>query len=159
MGDAVGGPRGGGPRRAKSERLRELLGRAAGEERELLQRILLGEMRTGLHEGLLVEALARAADTAPNRVRRAALFLSGPSEVARIALSEGAAGLGDGQGPGQPVRSRQPGQALVQGHARRDRGLCHRRGGSRLREAARLALEELRALYERQFTRKSRGCG
>jgi DNA ligase-1 len=82
-----------GSRRVKAERIRELLSRATTEEREVLQRILLGEMRIGLHEGLMQEALAQAAGADPELVRRAALFLSDLSEVARIALTEGAPAL------------------------------------------------------------------
>lgn len=59
----------------------------------MLRKVLLGEMRIGLHEGLIQEALARAAGADPELVRRAALFLSDLSEVARIALTEGSAGL------------------------------------------------------------------
>ncbi|MBI4240108.1 MAG: ATP-dependent DNA ligase, partial [Candidatus Rokubacteria bacterium] len=84
---------GGGSRRVKAERLRELFGRASSAEREVVTKILLGEMRIGLHDGLLQEAVARAADADPELVRRATLFLSDPSEVARIALAEGPSGL------------------------------------------------------------------
>lgn len=82
-----------GSRRAKAERLRDLFSRATAEEREALQRVLLGEMRIGLHEGLIQEAVAQAAGADSELVRRAALFLSDLSEVARIALAEGVSGL------------------------------------------------------------------
>lgn len=84
---------GAGSRRAKLERLRELFGRATSEERAILQNILLGEMRIGVHDGLIQDAIARAAGADQERVRRAALFLSDLSEVARIALTEGVEGL------------------------------------------------------------------
>ncbi len=87
---AAAGP---GSRRTKVERLSQLFDRATTEEREILQRILLGEMRIGLHDGLIQEAVARAVEADPERVRRAALFLSDLSEVARIALTEGVTGL------------------------------------------------------------------
>lgn len=90
---AVAEASGPGSRRAKAERLGTLFGRATVEEREVLRKVLLGEMRIGLHEGLIQEALARAAGADPELVRRAALFLSDLSEVARIALTEGSAGL------------------------------------------------------------------
>ncbi|MBI4561444.1 MAG: ATP-dependent DNA ligase, partial [Candidatus Rokubacteria bacterium] len=90
---AVAQASGPGSRKAKASRLRELFSRATTEERAILQKILLGEMRIGLHDGLIQEALARAADADPALVRRAAFFLSDLSEVARIALTEGATGL------------------------------------------------------------------
>lgn len=82
-----------GSKRTKTARLVELLGRATGEERQIIQNILLGEMRIGVHDGLIQEALALAAGADPELVRRAALFLSDLSEVARIALTGGARGL------------------------------------------------------------------
>lgn len=82
-----------GSRRVKAERLRALFRQARDEERQVLARILLGEMRTGVHDGLVQDALARATGADPELVRRAALFLSDLSEVARIALADGAPGL------------------------------------------------------------------
>lgn len=96
--EAVAAASGRGSRRARTERLRGLLGRATPGERSVLQQIMLGEMRIGLHEGLLQEAVARAAGVDLELVRRAALFLSDLSEVARIALVHGAGGL-QGVGP------------------------------------------------------------
>jgi DNA ligase-1 len=82
-----------GSRRAKADRLAALLALATDEERRIIRSILQGEMRIGLHDGLIQEAVARAAGTDLELVRRAALFLSDLSEVARIALAEGAPGL------------------------------------------------------------------
>jgi DNA ligase-1 len=86
----AGGP---GSRAAKTGILRDLAAAADAEERRVLLHVLGGEMRTGVHDGLIQEALARAAGVPPELVRRAALFLSDPSEVARVALLEGEAGL------------------------------------------------------------------
>ncbi len=82
-----------GSKRRKVERLRALFALATNDERRVIPKILLGEMRIGLHDGLIQDAIARAAGAGADLVRRAALFLSDLSEVARIALSEGAAGL------------------------------------------------------------------
>ncbi|MFQ5897764.1 MAG: ATP-dependent DNA ligase [Candidatus Methylomirabilia bacterium] len=87
---AASGP---GSRRVKSERLADLLRRATDEERGILQRVLLGEMRIGVQDGLLQEAVARSSGTDLELVRRASLFLSDLSEVCRIALTEGLRGL------------------------------------------------------------------
>ncbi len=90
---AVAEASGRGSRKAKAERLGALFSRATEEERHIIRSILQGEMRIGLHDGLIQEAVARAAGTDLELVRRAALFLSDLSEVARIALTEGAPGL------------------------------------------------------------------
>lgn len=82
-----------GSRLAKRERLRALLAAATVEEQEILGRIVHGEMRIGLHDGLIQEAIARAAGASLAAVRRAALFVSDLSVVAEIALTQGAAAL------------------------------------------------------------------
>lgn len=90
---AVAEAGGRGARAAKARELRALFAAAGPEERRLLLAVLLGEMRTGVQDGLMQEALARAAGVSPESVRRASLFVSDLSEVARIALVEGEAGL------------------------------------------------------------------
>jgi DNA ligase-1 len=90
---AVADLAGAGARRARIERLRALLAQATADERAVLQRIVLGEMRIGFDEGLLQDALAQAAGVPPALVRRAALVRADLGEVARIALTRGAAGL------------------------------------------------------------------
>jgi DNA ligase-1 len=52
--------------------------------------LLHNELRIGLHDGLIQEAIARAAGSDLKKVRRAALFLSDLAEVAVIALTGGA---------------------------------------------------------------------
>ncbi|MDR7521931.1 MAG: ATP-dependent DNA ligase [Armatimonadota bacterium] len=91
--EAVAEASGPGSKRAKVERLRDLFGRATEAEQRILRQILLGEMRIGLHDGLIQEAVARAAGADPALVRRAAHYRSDLSEVARIALTAGADGL------------------------------------------------------------------
>ncbi|HEU5261959.1 MAG TPA: ATP-dependent DNA ligase [Gemmatimonadales bacterium] len=82
-----------GSAQAKERLLAELLGRAAPEEQEFLVRLLMGELRQGALEGLVTEAVARAAELDPNAVRRAAMLAGDLGAVARAALTEGAAGL------------------------------------------------------------------
>jgi DNA ligase-1 len=82
-----------GSKAAKVQRLAALFSLATEAERAVIRAIVLGEMRIGLHEGLLQEAVAEAAGVEPALVRRAAQLLADLSEVARIALTEGAAGL------------------------------------------------------------------
>jgi DNA ligase 1 len=82
-----------GSRREKFVRLRELVERADSQERPILFRLLHNELRIGLHDGLIQEAIARASDADLKTVRRAALFRSDLAEVATIALTAGTAGL------------------------------------------------------------------
>ena len=53
----------------------------------------MGEVRQGALDGVVIEAIARAAGLTPSDVRRAAMYASGIGELARAALEEGAAGL------------------------------------------------------------------
>ena len=82
-----------GSREQKSTRLRELTEMASAQERPILFRLLHNELRIGLHDGLIQEAIARASGSELKKVRRAALFLSDLAEVAVIALTGGAEGL------------------------------------------------------------------
>ena len=90
---AIAAAKGKGSRQGKIARLAALFGKATEDEQSILRRILHGEMRIGLHDGLVEEAIAKASGADLATVRRAALFLSDLSEVARIALTQGAAGL------------------------------------------------------------------
>jgi len=82
-----------GSREQKYARLRELVEMASGAERPVLFRLLHSDLRIGLHDGLIQEAIARASGSDLKTVRRAALFLSDLAEVASIALAEGPKGL------------------------------------------------------------------
>ena len=62
---AVAEAQGPGARRAREERLRALAARASDSERDVLRRIIGGEMRTGVSDGLVLEAIARAAGIRP----------------------------------------------------------------------------------------------
>ncbi|MGH7392314.1 MAG: ATP-dependent DNA ligase, partial [Candidatus Rokuibacteriota bacterium] len=82
-----------GSRRQREERLAALAGRAAAPEREVLHRIITGEMRTGVSDGLVLEAIAAAAGVDVALARRAALFLGDLADVARLARGGGAEAL------------------------------------------------------------------
>jgi DNA ligase-1 len=82
-----------GSRGAKYAHLRELVEMTDARERPILFRLLHNELRIGLHDGLIQEAIARASGTDLKTVRRAALFLSDLAEVASIALTQGGAAL------------------------------------------------------------------
>ncbi len=86
---------GSGARRARTDRLAVLTARATEAERDLLWRIITGEMRTGVSDGVMLEAIARAAGAPLTAVRRAAMFLGDLSAVARAAREGGGAGLAE----------------------------------------------------------------
>jgi DNA ligase-1 len=73
--------------------LSALFAKATPHEQEFLVRLLLGELRQGALEGLMIEAVAAAADVPAATVRRAAMVAGGIVSVATPALTEGAAGL------------------------------------------------------------------
>ncbi|PYP31328.1 MAG: ATP-dependent DNA ligase [Gemmatimonadetes bacterium] len=82
---------------AKARLLGDLFARATSEEQEFLFRLLIGELRQGALEGVVTEAVARAAGLDPGLVRRATMLAGDLGAVARAALSAGAAGLGQFQ--------------------------------------------------------------
>ena len=69
--------------------LRELFARATAEEQDFLVRLMVGELRQGALEGIMVEAVASAASLPPADVRRAVAFAGAIAPVATAALSGG----------------------------------------------------------------------
>jgi DNA ligase-1 len=67
--------------------LRELMMSATERERDALRGALLGEVRTGALEGVLAEAIARAADRPATDVRRAAMLSGDLANTALVALT------------------------------------------------------------------------
>jgi DNA ligase-1 len=91
--DQIAGASGAGSAAERAHRLRELLGRATRDEQDFLVRLLFGELRQGALEGVLMDAVARAAGIPAARIRRAAMLAGDLAPVARTALGEGDAGL------------------------------------------------------------------
>ncbi|MCW5619789.1 MAG: hypothetical protein KIS79_01605, partial [Burkholderiales bacterium] len=89
----LGGIAGAGAVVRRKQRLGQLLALASDDEQAFLRRLLLGELRQGALEGVMLEAIAHAADLPVSAVRRAALVGGGLPAVAHAALSEGGAGL------------------------------------------------------------------
>ncbi|HSR11456.1 MAG TPA: ATP-dependent DNA ligase [Thermodesulfobacteriota bacterium] len=73
--------------------LSSLFSRATEGERDFLIRLIIGEIRQGALEGLLLDAVAEASALSPGEIRQAQMFSGDTGEVARAALEEGAAGL------------------------------------------------------------------
>ncbi|HEX2443646.1 MAG TPA: ATP-dependent DNA ligase [Vicinamibacterales bacterium] len=80
---------GAGSGRERAGLLRGLLARATRGEQEFLARLLFGELRQGALEGVMVDAVAKAAGVRAAVVRRAAMMAGDLAVVARVALTEG----------------------------------------------------------------------
>ncbi|MGN6220198.1 MAG: ATP-dependent DNA ligase [Microbacterium sp.] len=91
--DRLAGADGPGSAGVRSAELEGLARRATPGEWDLLARILLGELRTGALEGVLLDAVAKAADRTPAAVRRAAMLSGDLGETALLALTGSAAEL------------------------------------------------------------------
>ncbi len=79
--------------RERRRLLESLLGRVDAADREILLRIVFGEMRIGVNEGVMLEGIADAAGIDPETVRNAHMFLGDLGRVAQIAMQNGAPGL------------------------------------------------------------------
>ena len=93
--DTVEGASGEGSTQRRLDLLGAFLTRATAAETDFVRRLLVGELRQGASEGVVVEAIARAADVAPAAVRRALMLVGDLGETAGIALMHGQPGLED----------------------------------------------------------------
>lgn len=84
---------GAGSQRARRELLAALFRRCLPGERDFLIRLLVGELRQGALEGLMVEAVAQASRVPTDAVRRAVMVAGAVASVAEAVLSDGSAGL------------------------------------------------------------------
>ena len=76
--------------RERKERLVEtLFGRAEPLEAKYLVKIILGEMRTGFHEGLMEMAVSKAFSVPLKTVQKATMFTGDICEVASISKTQG----------------------------------------------------------------------
>ncbi|HLU05567.1 MAG TPA: ATP-dependent DNA ligase [Woeseiaceae bacterium] len=73
--------------------LTELFGRATTVEQDFLARLLLGELRQGALEGVMVDAIAKASGLPLRDVRRAVMLSGNSASVAAAAITEGQEGL------------------------------------------------------------------
>ncbi|MYA84012.1 MAG: ATP-dependent DNA ligase [Acidimicrobiaceae bacterium] len=93
MFDEVAGAAGGGSTQRRLDLLEDFLVRATAAEADFVRRLLVGELRQGASEGVVVEAVARAAGVAASVVRRALMLVGDLGETAGIALTQGTPGL------------------------------------------------------------------
>ncbi|HEY7638248.1 MAG TPA: ATP-dependent DNA ligase [Steroidobacteraceae bacterium] len=85
--------RGSGSAARRAQALQDLFARATGDEQEFLIRLLTGELRQGALEGVMVDAVAAAADIPVEQIRRAAMYAKNLGAVAHAALTAGAGAL------------------------------------------------------------------
>ena len=86
---------GAGSQKARREAVDALFARATEPEQRWLTRLILGDMRQGALEGVMVDAIARAAEAPKEVVRRAHMLRGDLGAVAEAALDGGAAALAE----------------------------------------------------------------
>jgi DNA ligase-1 len=91
--DDIASSQGPGSADKKLKALRHLFERTSAEERNFVSGLLMGEIRQGALEGLILDAVSKAANLPSNEVRQAMMFSNNLGEVAVAALQQGAAGL------------------------------------------------------------------
>src|SRR3954468_12424363 len=91
--ETAAGLAGAGSASARRDLVHGVFGRATAAEQEFLRGLLSGELRQGALEGVMLDAVARAADVPLVAVRRAAMLCGAAAPVAVAAMTAGAAGL------------------------------------------------------------------
>lgn len=91
--DGIAATQGAGSEARRREQLRSLFAAATAAEQHFLRALLVGELRQGSLEGIMADAVAKAARVSPDAVRRAAMMAGDIAPVAKAALTEGEAGL------------------------------------------------------------------
>ena len=117
---AIGATTGPGSQAERRRLLGALFARATPAEQSFLTRLLAGELHQGALEGVMVEAVARAAGVPAGEVRRALLLGGSLPAVAEAALSAARTACGPGaadqaspderhrRGGSPPTRARRP---------------------------------------------------
>ncbi len=91
--EAIAESIGQGAREMKERLIEILFGRAEPLEAKYLVKIMLGEMRTGFHEGLMEIAVSKAFSIPLKIVQKAAMFTGDIGEVASISKTQGVEGV------------------------------------------------------------------
>ena len=87
--------KGKGSQKERESLIASLFVEASPREARYLSALFLGDMRTGLSEGLLAESIAVAFEIDPKIVRRAWSFIGDLGEVARLAVQGGSDALSE----------------------------------------------------------------
>jgi DNA ligase-1 len=77
----------------RSELVRGLFARATPDEQKFLSALLTGEVRQGALEGVLLDAVAKAANVVPDKLRRAVMLAGDLGQVASAVMVGGDAAL------------------------------------------------------------------
>ena len=91
--ERLSGVKGPGSAAERTRLLAELFGQATAAEHDFLARLLLGELRQGALEGVMLDAIAKASGLPSRRIRDAAMRAGGLPEVALAALTKGEDGV------------------------------------------------------------------
>jgi DNA ligase-1 len=84
---------GSGSQRQRIELLSGMFERATEAEQHFLVGLLMGELRQGALEGIMVDAVAKASGVASDKVRRAVMMAGDVAVVARALIEKGEAGV------------------------------------------------------------------
>ncbi len=93
--EEIGALAGQGSQARRRELLSSLVARATESERQFLVRLIAGDLRQGALEGVMTEAVAKAAGAPAAEVRRAHQLRGSLAEVAKAALGASAAGTAE----------------------------------------------------------------
>lgn len=103
--DEIAAIAGAGSTDARGAALAALFARATPPEADFLQRLLLGELRQGANEGMVVEGLAKGSGVKAAAIRRALMLSGDLGLVATAAMTDGAEAVeGIGLQLGRPMR-------------------------------------------------------
>lgn len=91
--EAIAQTSGSGARERKERLITTLLSQASLVEAKYLVKVFTGEMRTGLHEGLMEQAIAKAFEVPLKHVQHASMILGDVGEVAVILKTKRIEGL------------------------------------------------------------------
>lgn len=91
--DELARVQGRGSEQRKRELLNGLLARGTADEQHFLVRLLMGELRQGALEGIMLDGLAKATGIPLDRIRRAAMMAGSATIIAPAVLANGERGL------------------------------------------------------------------